>query len=207
MRLQAAMCLHRNGPGTDDEHFSALAASSASGAWGFKNPRFFWFLPLLDRTLPAFTFIHVVRHGVEHVASGMSKLQTARANNTPTVGACFSEAYDCWGPKLLDPKDTAALPRDVCEAILWDKLNSAVADYGELHMKNGRYFRVRYEDCCSNPADALMPVLRSLGLGPPDAEKLPKTYKPRFDPENFGPEKVERMTARVGNTLARFGYS
>jgi hypothetical protein len=154
-------------------------------AWGWKNPRSIYLLPLLDGIVPALRFVHVVRDGIDMATSG---------NRNQLV---------LHGRALLGPA-AEQLPEALRAALLWKAVNERAADYG-AHMPE-RYFLLRYEDVCADPGHALAAVAASLGLDLP-ANGWMEPIKPVAGRgAGLAPELLSALRARIGDALERFGY-
>ena len=154
--------------------------------WGWKNPRVVYLLPLIDRLVPGVKFVHVIRHGVDMALS--SNQNQVEKHGRAVLGAAAQ-----------------GLPPPIRSALLWKVVNNATADYGEKNMP-GRYFRVRYEDLCADPAGAMTPVAHALGLdvaaGGWSGEIQPAdSARPRP-----GEEMLAAIRRHLQESLERFGY-
>ncbi len=110
---------------------------NTGAAWGWKNPRSIYLLPLLDRLIPGLRFIHVIRHGLD---ISMSENQNQLIKH---------------GRAMLGESCTE-LPRPLASALLWKGVNETAADYGRKMA--GRYFLLRYEDLCAWPTPTMQSV-------------------------------------------------
>ena len=173
-----------------EEHLAASIRSHRGDRhaypWGWKNPRSLFILSLLDDSLPDLRFIHVIRHGLD--------MATSRNQNQ----------LHLHGEALLGD-DANCVPQAIASALLWQRANTNAADYGEQNMP-GRYWRVRYEDVCRDPTQALAPVLDGLALAPP------RNGWPRVQPSparwrNMDPALRDRLAEAIGGTMNRFGYT
>ena len=131
---------------------STQQASDAGRTWGWKEPNTHVFLPQLDRHIPGFRYIHVVRDGLDMAFS--SKTWQARH---------WAHLYG------LAQKPDTLLPLD--QLRYWEASNRVALDYGRTHML-GRFLAVHYEDFCIRPAAHWVRILRFLDL--PEGLPLPK---------------------------------
>ena len=163
------------------EHRGAAAA----GAWGWKNPRSIFLLPLLDRLIPGLRFVHMVRHGLD-MATSANRNQLLAHGRTVLGAEC----------------DT--LPEEARAALLWKRVNERAADYGAR--MPGRYFLVRYEDLCTDASAALAPLAAALGLARPRGgwrERI-EPAAPRF--RALAPQARAALRTQIDDALERFGY-
>jgi hypothetical protein len=155
--------------------------------WGWKEPRSVYLLPFLHRQLPTLRFLHVVRDGRD-MAFSSNQVQL-RKHGTAVLGA----------------DDEPAPVRSIA---LWSTVNVAAADYGEAELGD-RYLRIRFEDLCAEPVEAVAGILHFFGLDA-DAERIASEEVEA--PGTFGrwrqedPALVARLTDRGEVALARFGY-
>lgn len=156
-------------------------------AWGWKNPRSILLLPVLDSVVPGLRFVHVIRHGLDMAVS---------SNQNQTL---------LYAPAVLGPA-CEDLPMEVRSALLWKRVNETAADYGRLRM-SGRYFLLRYEDVCADPAGSLAPVAAALGLTTPaDGWNEPIALAVhRWT--SLDPALLTELRTRIGDALERFGYT
>ena len=105
---------------------------AADGApWGWKEPNTHLFLRHLDRLLPDFRYIHIVRDGLDMAFSA----------NTWQMRH-WGHLYD-----LTDDPDT---PPEVRQLRYWLAANDRAVSYGTQQMA-GRFMVIRYEDFCAAP--------------------------------------------------------
>ena len=127
--------------------------------WGWKEPNTHVFLPHLDRHIPGFRYIHVVRDG----------LDMAFSNNT-WQARHWSHLYDL----SKDPR----IPLPLRQLRYWCAANRRALDYGAAHMP-GRFLAVHYEDFCDRPTLHWARIMGFLGptenLDLPDSMVRPST--------------------------------
>jgi hypothetical protein len=154
-------------------------------AWGWKNPRSIFLLPVLDNLIPGFRFVHVVRHGLDMATSANQNQVLLHSR------AALGSEHD-------------SLPVEARSALLWMRINGAAADYGQR--MPGRYFLLRYEDVCANPQGSLAPLAAAFGLVIPSGgwREPVAPVAPRW--VSLDPVKLADLRARIGDALARFGY-
>ena len=142
--------------GANALHADSLMSSGPNGdtdqPWGWKEPNTHIFLPHLDRLIPGFRYVHVVRNGLDMAFSG----NTWQARH-------WSHLYPIHGGHD-DP-----LP--VRQLRYWAAANRATLDYGALHMQE-RFLVMSYESMCSHPEAHWLRLLRFLGQ--PADKKLPE---------------------------------
>jgi hypothetical protein len=157
--------------------------------WGWKVPSSVFLIPFLDRWLPNLRLIHIVRDGRDMALS-------------PT-----QVQFTKFGRAILTNREVR-MPRPWSSILVWDRANSAAADYGEQCLAD-RYLRVRYEDVCAEPVELTKRILRFLELDG-DAEAIAGTEvsPPSSIGRWQGMEWLDRHTIELlaGRTLERFGY-
>ncbi|MCB9831697.1 MAG: sulfotransferase [Planctomycetes bacterium] len=156
-------------------------------AWSIKNPRTIYILPFLERALPGFRFVHLVRDGRDMAfSSNQSQLDD---HGLQYLGAA------------------ARGDRALASIRLWSLVNLAAADYGEREMA-GRYLRLRFEDFCSDPTATTRTLYDFLGLDG-DASITGRVVKA---PSSLGRWRdrdaalIARLEDAAGEALRRFGY-
>jgi hypothetical protein len=159
---------------------------AAARAWGWKNPRSIYLLPLLDQVIPGLRFVHVIRHGLDMAAS--ANRNQWRLHGRAALGT-----------------EHAGLSPEAGSALLWKQVNETAADYGRS--MRGRYFLLRYEDVCAGPGRALAPLAAALGLEIPaggwkEAAAPPAPRRRSLDAATLG-----ELRSRIGDALERFGYT
>lgn len=133
--------------GANALHADSLMSSGPHGnkgqPWGWKEPNTHIFLPHLDRLIPGFRYIHVVRNGLDMAFSG----NTWQARH-------WSHLYpvDCGHDD----------PLPVRQLRYWAAANRAALDYGARHMRE-RFLVMSYESMCSHPEVHWRRLLRFLG--------------------------------------------
>ncbi len=132
-----------------------------AAVWGWKESRWMWLMPLLHRLIPSCTFVHAIRNGLERKVSKecpdslhgqadalQEKVLTEHANKSvqgpvEAAGAVISALQvdesrvrmDAKAHCCVDPDrvilGSAQVPEGMEGVMLWDKINTLVADYGE----------------------------------------------------------------------------
>ena len=133
-----------------------LHDTAPAAAWGWKNPRSIYLLPIWDALWPGMAYIHVVRDGMA-MATSANQAQLRKH-----------------GMRVLPPH-LQHLPPSQCSLLLWSIVNTAAADHG-AHMP-GRYLQLRYEAMCEAPQLALNELAHFLGQ--PDGAACSVTVAPR----------------------------
>lgn len=157
--------------------------------WGWKEPRSIYLLPFFHRQLPRLKFLHVVRDGRD---MAFSKNQNQLRKHGETL-LKFRERYR--NPALRS-------------IILWSRINTLAAEYGETVLREG-YMRVRSEDLCYDPVPTVQRILDFFDLGG-DAREIaaaevdPPTSLGRW--QNESEETVARLERAAGPALKKFGY-
>lgn len=156
-----------------------------SGNWGWKNPRTIYLLPILDKLMPSFNYIHVIRDGLEMVGS-------SNKNQLEKYQSCLLSS------------EQVMLPSDIRAILFWATVNQSASNYGIAHMGE-RYMLLRFEDVCSDPTEAMRPIAERLGLVLPkkwnETIRLPEKRKEKIRIDNLG-----QILAVSGDALKRFGY-
>jgi hypothetical protein len=162
-------------------------AEANGRAWGWKEPRSVYLLPLLAEQLPGLRFLHVVRDGRD-MAFSENQVQL-RKHGDAVLGASTE-------------------PDELRSISLWREVNVRAADFGEREL-GARYLRIRFEDLCAEPVAVTAQVLRFFGLEG-DAERF--AAEEVEEPSSLGrwraadPETVRLLEQRAGDVLRRFGY-
>ena len=108
-------------------------------SWGWKAPRSLYLLPFFHSQLPQLRFVHLVRDGRD-IAFSQNQAQLNKH-----------------GLIYLSPKERRQRV-SVRSLALWNRINLAVAEYGEREMGD-RYMRIRFEDLCAEPASVVRRLL------------------------------------------------
>jgi len=158
-------------------------------AWGWKAPRSIFLLPFLHAQLPELTVIHLVRDGRD---MAYSKNQNQLQKH---------------GRHLLAPGEDA-LPEPQQSILLWSRINTAAADYGEQRLA-GHYLRVRYEDLCAAPEADVQRLFAFLGVAQdPGAAAARIRPSPRSEAWKSRDAAEMATLVRLGQPgLRRFGYA
>jgi hypothetical protein len=158
--------------------------------WGWKAPRSIYLLPFLQSQFPQLKFIHVLRDGRD---MALSRNQNQVRKHGPAVLS--------WGERLF---------RSVPErsVLMWDRVNSFAADYGESRLREN-YLRVRFEDLCAKPLEITAQILSflesTIDPGPiARAEITPPGTLGRW--QTCPREIVSKLEAAAAPSLRRFGY-
>lgn len=110
--------------------------------WGFKNPRSIHLLPFFYEIFPQMNFLHVVRDGRDMCYS------------THRVQQIEKQAPIIINKKIEKPED---------KLHFWRKVNLEAAFFGKSKLK-GNYLRIRFEDICYNPKNAIGLIYEFLGV-------------------------------------------
>ena len=159
--------------------------------WGWKAPRSIYLLPFLQAQFPQLKFIHVLRDGRD---MALSRNQNQVRKHGPAVLS--------WGERLF---------RSVPErsVLMWDKVNSYAADYGESSLREN-YLRVRFEDLCANPLETTVRILNFLEstIDPEPIARAEITPPGTLGRWQTSPSQiVSKLEAAAASSLRRFGYS
>lgn len=165
----------------------------ADRLWGWKNPRSMYVLPIVAEACPQFRFLHLVRDGRDMAISDNQ--------NQPRkhFEALFGEPFQEGSAEIA--------------IRLWARANGQVADWAEANL-GPRYMRVRFEDLCAAPAEALARALAPAGFAPDTVARIgAAAAKVVRTPDSVGrwcslPEAERwRLTELAAGALARFGYA
>jgi hypothetical protein len=157
-------------------------------AWGWKEPRSLYLLPLLDAELPSLRFLHVVRDGRD-MAYSENQMQLRKHGHAV----------------LEDEQGHSEAIRSIA---LWNDVNVRAADYGE-RVLGERYRRVRFEDLCAHPVETIAEIFGHFRLDG-DIERI--AAEEIRSPGTSGrwrtrdAETVAQLEQRAGEGLAYFGY-
>ncbi|HEX3429314.1 MAG TPA: sulfotransferase [Rhizomicrobium sp.] len=159
-----------------------------AGAWGFKNPRHIFLLPLLNVALPKVIFVHAVRDGRDMLLS--ENIRQPKDHFQALFGYPFSNS----------PDDTARF---------WSLTNLDTRRFGRSLLAD-RYVCVRIEDLCGpDPQKHVEALAEALGLDPERALRRARIFQDR---ESYGRGKAAQLElspkTRVDfeAALSEFGY-
>lgn len=159
------------------------------GAWGFKNPRAIYLLPLFKEMWPGLRFIQVVRDGRDHA---------------------FHPRHQYLGhQQFLISEEESRLDNHVRKALIWARTNERAERFAERELPNA-YLRSNLEVLISDPEVEIRRIFAFLG-GAPDDEvarlaqyvETPSTLGRWRDAD---PAEVAAVDATIGETLVRYGY-
>jgi hypothetical protein len=156
--------------------------------WGWKNGRSMYLLPLIHARYPGMRFVHVLRDGRD-MAFSPNRNQLCKHYRS-LFGAPAEET------------DTGAAIR------LWAETNLAVAHWSKRILQH-RYFPIRFEDLCAEPARTCATLAEGLDLPIDLGELLASSVLP---PPTIGRwqkaagDKPFDVSALAAEALAVFGY-
>lgn len=159
-------------------------ADAAGRAWGWKEPRSIYLLPVLDQQLPGLRFLHLVRDGRDMAFSG-NQVQLRKHGDAVL------------GPGRGEPEAERSIA-------LWREINLRAADRGER--LGERYLRLRFEELAAEPTATTRKIFAFLGL---DGEVERIAAEEVGAPDTLGRwrgQEVAALEALAGDALARFGY-
>jgi hypothetical protein len=166
------------------------AGERRKARWGWKAPRSIYLLPFLHAQFPQLKFIHVLRDGRD-MALSQNQNQIRK----------HGRAVLSWSERLF---------RSVPErsVLLWERVNSQAADYGETILREN-YLRVRFEDLCAKPLETTAEILTFLEatIEPEPiarAEITPPGTLGRW--QTSSPQIVSKLEGAAATSLRRFGY-
>ena len=178
------------------EDFHAALASHIPEAerrgarWGWKTPRSIYLLSFLHAQFAQLKFIHVMRDGRD-MALSQNQNQLRK----------HGRAVLSWGERLF-----GSMPER--SVLLWEKVNSQAADYGETGLRES-YLRVRFEDLCAKPLKTTAQILNFLEAA---VDPEPITRAEITPPRSLGrwktcsPAIIGKLEATAATSLHRFGY-
>jgi hypothetical protein len=150
--------------------------------WGWKNPRSYLALEFIHRQFPDMRFVHVIRDGRD--------MAYAETRNMQTYWSA-EESGEPIGPERA--------------MTVWATTNMSAADYGESRMTG--YTRIRFENLCHKPQDAIEGLYERLGLHDVDMDSAVNLVNP---PQTMGRWKQHdaNTVIEIGReALQRFGYA
>jgi hypothetical protein len=178
-----------------EDFYAALAghipeAERRRGHWGWKAPRSIYLLAFLHAQFPQMKFIHVLRDGRD-MALSQNQNQIHK----------HGHAVLSWSERFF-----LSVPER--SILVWDKVNSQAADYGETSLREN-YLRVRFEDLCVKPLETTVQILNFLETKI-DPEPIARTEI--TPPGSLGrwqtcpPQIIAKLEATVAGSLRKFGY-
>ena len=121
-----------------ESHRSGIQGEDAP--WGWKSPKTILMLPFVHEMYPAMKAVHLVRDGRDMAFSRNQNQVRSK------------------GRKVLSETDLEQ-PEPIRSIKFWARVNVAAARYGSTRFVNGNYLRLRYEDVCSEPGEAVVELL------------------------------------------------
>ena len=161
-----------------------------SGRWGWKAPRSIYLLPFLHAQFDQLKFIHVLRDGRD-MALSQNQNQFRK----------HGRAVLSWNERLFRSLPERSL-------LVWDRINSQAADYGESSLREN-YLRIRFEDLCAKPLETTAQLLNFLEA-PIDPEPIARAEI--TPPGSIGrwqtcpPRMIAKLEATAADSLRKFGY-
>ncbi|HZT20858.1 MAG TPA: sulfotransferase [Dongiaceae bacterium] len=161
------------------------------GAWGWKNPRSMYILPVILDRCPGLRFVHLVRDGRDMALS--SNQNQPRKHYAALFGRAYPEG------------------RPEASIELWARTNLEAAAWCRRRL-GGRYRLIRFEDLCADPAGTLAGLLLWLGAGRAGASGVARATAGIAAPASMGrwrsldPARLAGLEAAGAEALARFGY-
>jgi hypothetical protein len=158
--------------------------------WGWKAPRSIYLLAFLHAQFPQMKFIHVLRDGRDMALS-------PNQNQIRKHG----RAVLSWRERFFRSVPERSI-------LVWDRVNSQAADYGETSLREN-YLRVRFEDLCTKPLETTVQILNFLEATI-DPEPIARTEI--TPPASIGrwqtcPQQiVAKLEATAATSLRQFGY-
>jgi sulfotransferase family protein len=171
-------------------HLAGFSMAQPDMGWGWKTPRSIYLLPFFHAEFPDLKFIHVLRDGRD---MALSQNQNQLRKH---------------GRRVLTWRQRWFASRAVRSILLWDRVNTQAAEYGETYLRH-RYLRVRFEDLCFNPVETTAAILRFLDRTD-DAEVIAQAEI--SPPATIGrwraapPALIARLERAASRSLRKFGY-
>lgn len=175
-----------------ERHLAPLAAGEQPGrwtAWGWKEPRSMYLLPLWDSLFPSLRFLHLVRDGRDMALS--ANQNQLRKHGVAMLGTGLAEQ-----------------PEAVRSIALWSRVNVMVAKFAARRLGN-RYLRIRFEDLCRDPAVIVAQVLAFANVRADPRALAAEIIHP---PASLGrwrrcdPQLLAALHREAQATLTTFGY-
>ena len=168
-------------------------APPVSGAWGWKNPRCMFILPMINEMFDELRFIHLIRDGRD--------MATSENQNQPR------KHFEAMFGEPLDQRDPLGSMR------LWTKANLETANWGE-RVLGERYMRIRFEDLCATPRKGTEKILEFALISHEDRARTVSMAENLIAPPKsinrwhaLEPDMAKRLTRLGQEALHRFGYS
>ena len=163
---------------------------SPDAAWGWKNPRSIYLLPVIRAALPAARTVQLVRDGRD-MAYSENQNQLA-----------------VYGELLVG--DLGAAPEPVRSVALWSRVNLAALAFARRF--GGHHLVLRYEDLCDEPEDAARRLLAHAEL--PETPALLAEASALVRPSSSAGRwreapaaELEAVSATGEEALREFGYA
>lgn len=156
-------------------------------AWGWKNPRSMYLLPMIHAVFPGLRFIHLIRDGRD----------MALSDNQNQTRKHFA---------ALMGQEPPADER-IASIMIWAKANGTAADWAARVLQD-RVFTLRFEDLCAQPAKEARRLFDWAGLSGnvDDAAQLIKPPSSIGRSRELDAATAARMIEIAGPQLERFGY-
>ncbi|MBU2167321.1 MAG: sulfotransferase [Alphaproteobacteria bacterium] len=184
-------------------------------------------VPFVDSILPEARYIHIVRNGIDIVASAQKRWRgelempglpyfLAKARYAPigdlpryavsalrnrlAVRLGRKEHFDSWGPRFQGIEALSDAPLDEIVARQWAACVRA-SDEAFSAIEPGRVLQLRYEDFTNDPAGSLTLVARWLGTAHADDALASAASSVRATSVGKGMALAETLPAAVRNVL------
>lgn len=172
-------------------HLAPLATPQAGAwqAWGWKEPRSMYLLPLWVELFPSLRFLHLLRDGRDMALS--SNQNQLRKHGEVMLGRPWAAASEA--------------ERSIA---LWSRANAMVARFGQRHLQE-RYRCLRFEDLCAHPEKEAQGIADFFSLAGDLGSLAAATVVP---PPSLGrwrgapPALLKRLERIAAPALVRFGY-
>jgi hypothetical protein len=158
--------------------------------WGWKAPRSIYLLAFLHAQFPQMKFIHVLRDGRD-MALSQNQNQIRK----------HGRAVLSWSERFFRSVPERSM-------LLWDRVNSQAADYGETSLREN-YLRVRFEDLCAKPLETTVQILNFLeaSIDPEPVARAEITPPGSLGRWQTCPSQIiAKLEATAATSLRKFGY-
>lgn len=193
-------------------HLSHRTPEGLEGAWGWKDPRNTYTLPLWLDIFPEARIVHVVRHGVDVAKSMHVRMEREVAESMATLADKTTRKYRGTyyrhvAPSLFSFELALQEPElERCFALWENYVERACASVAAA---GDRAIEFHYEDFLANTEEHLQRLAEFCGL-PCDARRIAEVAGSGQRDRAFayrGKPELSAFAAGVADRLARFGYT
>jgi hypothetical protein len=170
-------------------------------AWGWKNPRSIYLLPLCVKLHPDCYFIHVVRDGRDMaISDNQNQYNDYHKLIFPSANVPINNDSISINKTDLDK---------IGSAQLWNHVNGKTYDYGTQKLGEN-YQVVRYEDLCARPGITIRSMFDKLDFEIEDTKILKQLVKPSSSTGRYKqlePELLSKISVAAAEGLKTFNYA